>query len=164
MEELLTSLPDTLRSEVRNAIEDNAISSGHITRDVMASTISSVIEASGLGELRSMFVRMRSGANLPSRDLHLSGAVHSSTADLHMWGGLFHAVPEDFELPSGGLLSAFQAFMCANAELKYPPLRQLRSSDLSTANKKKRFSDYNVCCELIVKKVSCVQFVASQCM
>lgn len=107
---------------------------------------------------------LQTGANLPSRDLHLSGAVHSSTADLHMWGGLFHAVPEDFELPSGGLLSAFQAFMCANAELKYPPLRQLRSSDLSTANKKKRFSDYNVCCELIVKKVSCVQFVASQCM
>jgi hypothetical protein len=154
MEELISSLPDVLCSEVRSSIEENAISAGHITRDVMQSTITSAFEASGLGSLRLLLEQMQSGVPLPTPNSDSSGAARIANANLHMWGGRFHAVPEDFELPSGGLLSAFQSFMCPNAELNYPPLHQLQGSDMSTANKKKCFSDYNVCCELIVKKVS----------
>ena len=60
---------------------------------------------------------------------------------LYMWGGQLHRLPENFELPSGGALNAWQDRVCQNQNHGYPPLRTVNRDDMSTPNKRKRFSD-----------------------
>ena len=58
------------------------------------------------------------------------------------WKGSFHFVSEDFELPTGGLLQAFQKWIFGSTERNIHALKRLKPIDLSTTNQRKRLCDY----------------------
>eukprot|EP00042_Codosiga_hollandica_P017498 m.48391 g.48391 ORF g.48391 m.48391 type:complete len:372 (-) comp47731_c0_seq1:90-1205(-) len=56
--------------------------------------------------------------------------------------GRFHRVPEDFTLPQGTLLTAWQQYCLGNSGKGYPPLRFVCAQDLPNAKMRKRLFDY----------------------
>jgi hypothetical protein len=93
-----------------------------------------VLRQSGLYELLDKVRNPPPQANILQQPVR--GAVP------HMWGGQFHMLPQDFQFPSGGILTAFQAWCTADVAKGYPPLRQITPTDMPTNNMKKRLSDY----------------------
>ncbi len=156
LEKLIDGIPAAVGAEVRQIMEDNAYAAGNVSRSVMevavADTVKSAIEATGI---RAMVDHWRSGELPGARQPALVADERGPEPySLFMWQGSFHSVPEDFKLPNTGLLAAFQAFMCPNAEFRHPAIRRLLPTDMSTLDKRKRFSDFKVCCEIIAKKVN----------
>ena len=70
--------------------------------------------------------------------------------NLFVWGGRFNNFPETFDFPPGGVLQAWQWWFLGNPSQQYRPLKELRTTDLSTTNKKKRWSDYKYVIQTLI--------------
>ena len=61
-----------------------------------------------------------------------TGRLSSATTGykLHMYGGRFHKVPEDWRIPNGTLKSLWIAWNCGDTVSNIPPLRMLTPNDV----------------------------------
>ena len=83
---------------------------------------------------------------------------------MYLWGGRQHIVPHDWSLPTGDLRQAFTAFVCANDEKHYPPLRFVTTKSLHDSVTKDHFSAYSSTMNIIVnlvKKHADLEWVAN---
>eukprot|EP00644_Phytophthora_capsici_P009352 jgi/Phyca11/107300/e_gw1.13.352.1 len=56
------------------------------------------------------------------------------------WGGRFHRVPQEFQLPDCSVATLWIMWQCGNATKKIPPLRMLDGLDMPNRNIQKRLS------------------------
>lgn len=70
-------------------------------------------------------------------------------SELFVWGGRFHAVPNTFSIPKGGLMQILQLWY-----LGARPLKNLDSRDMPTQNLKKRLSELRLFIDEMEEKFS----------
>lgn len=112
----LQDLRQDLQREVREGMNDFAVSQGHITLDSVSNLLSSKLDEK-LGALLSQCKGTFNQASQSQPDNDAVPVHGRSSRKLHFWGGCFHAVPEDFVLPT--TCSTQQAFLlwnCGNVE------------------------------------------------
>jgi hypothetical protein len=67
------------------------------------------------------------------------------------YSGRFHRLPSNFSLPKGGVLAAWQLWLCGDRRKNIVPLACLGTKDMPTRNMAKRFSDLALLCRTIQK-------------
>lgn len=135
----LRAMPEEIVEKLDRVLEDKAIGYGQVTYQGLEDRLREV--------LSSMFP---SHVQEPVRE---APRREPNRVELHQWGGGFHLVPEGFTVPQVGLRLAWQAYVCPNVELQCPPLRSVSSLDMSTINKRKRLSEFQVLMREIKRRV-----------
>lgn len=139
------TLADRVVAGVTQVLEERAIGAGVVTYDGLKEMLSNVLDER---------LQLR-GIELPGGEQNVAGAPRyvAQPVQMHMWGGKFHPVPEDFDLPQGSLLTAYQSWCCGNNAKQYPPLRTISGTDMPTRNLKSRFSDFRFAMGTVDSKV-----------
>jgi hypothetical protein len=144
----IEALPDKLSSqvvaEVDSMLERRAMGTGHVTQDIVKGMITEFFNASPLtAAIQCLTTKADSilGAQPPTRDLP---SLHDSTTHLFMIDGRMRRVPQDFQLPVGTALVAWQHYCCPNTTKGYPALRFVEQIDIVNEKLKKRFSAYKI--------------------
>lgn len=144
------SVPSKVVTGVIEVLEERAIGAGTVTYDGLKQMLTEVMDER---------LQLR-GIELPQGELNLADAPRRvvQPVQMHMWGGKFHPVPENFDLPQGSLLAGYQAWCCGNDAKQYPPLRAVSGTDMPTRNLKSRFSDFRFAMGTVDAKVkhSCI--------
>jgi hypothetical protein len=138
---------DVIRGVVEE-IENRALSAGTVTRDGMETLILTCLEKSGLSQLAR---RLDNSVTLEPDQMVSS--VISQVPNLHVWGGRFNLIPQDFSFPNGCSMIAWKYWMCGDHEKQYPPLRSLTKKDMPNKNMKKRLSDFQFLMSSIENRV-----------
>lgn len=129
--------------EFRGAFEETlnrglnsfAVSQGHLTIEAFQSALRNQLE-----EFDARLARALKGPAI--QDSASAASNPPPQQQLHCWGGKFHLVPAEFELPTTvSVQNAFLLWTCGNVSLGYPPFRMLGPDDMPTSNMRKRFSD-----------------------
>ena len=129
-------------------LEERAIGAGTVTRQGLEGMLSGILDKAGITSAVEQLTAMyQSGGQQPARQGEPEAAVpggdppRTQYTRFH-WQGRENRVPEDFSFPAGGLLMAWQHFLCGDPVKGYPPFRYLQASDMSNRNLGRRLSDY----------------------
>lgn len=126
--------------EIIRELEDRAIEARTVTYDGLDDRIMSCLDRAGIPQLLQRLDNSERGTNA-EREVDLSSEDSTQLLRLHFWQGKYRRVPQDFSFPDCGVLIMWQLWMCGNETKEWPPFRWLDTSDLSTKNLKKRYSD-----------------------
>jgi hypothetical protein len=144
-EEIKQVLPaiDTITERTVNGInkllEDKAIGAGSVTRE-------------GLKEiLRDEFSKYMAADIWQRKNEVNATEVSQQTQQLQLftWGGRINRLPEDYNLPSGTVQSAFLIWMTPDSSKGICALRYCSAIDFSTKEKKRRFGDLSKLMKMI---------------
>lgn len=129
---------------VITVLEERCIEAGTVTRNGLESMLDACLEKAGV--MRMVELAQHNNMSRAHVDASVTPdneqAAEPQQRQAFLWKGSFHAVPEDFEFPRGGVLQAWQFWCCGHDENRWPPLRTLVPHDMSTRNKKKRLCDF----------------------
>ena len=123
---------------VAQVLEDRAIESGSITRSGLEQIMTTCLNKA---VVRELLQRLQSADNVEAN----SDCTTSSSRTQYStftWGERLHPVPEDYALPNGGMLQAWQHWCLGDTAKQIAPLRQLKSHDFPTINARKRLCDF----------------------
>jgi len=128
----LSGLPDSVISGLRGLLEENALAARSVTPTELRATLER--EIASIREM--LIVRLETP----------STASTSSTSDgvpiLRSWGGRFHFIPEDYEIPTSCILDAWILWTTGNSAQGIPPLRKMNTIEFSSISKKKKFGHF----------------------
>jgi hypothetical protein len=130
-------------SGMSDLLEEKAVGAGTVTRHGLAEYMTEVWESSPLYKSLSAFLAQHdSSASSASSALSSTSSAHPQVTTAHIWGGRFHLVPQDFSLPDGSALLAWQQYLCGDPARGYPPIRVIPPEDMPSSNLRKRLSDF----------------------
>ena len=115
---------------VTQVLEDRAIGAGTVTFDGLRNMLRSVVGECN-GPPRATDTNQTESQN----------AINTGPGIWHHYGGRFHRVPQNFELPNGSAEQLWIHWCCGNATLQFAPLKNLAPMDLDDRNLRKRLSD-----------------------
>lgn len=136
--------------ELRKGLDEFAvIDQGTISGDTMRSTVDGMVHTlqTSLEEKFPSLLAAATQSDESGTERRTSSPEESARSlpppigRVYLWGDMMHRLPEDFQLPIGTVRQAFIAYTAGNIELKYPPLMLVDATDMSTRDKKKRFSE-----------------------
>lgn len=126
----------TFEETLNRGLNSFAVSQGHLTMDAFESALRDQLE-----EFDARLARALRGPAIQDSPPAASNPPPPQQ-QLYCWGGKFHLVPADFELPTTvSVQNAFVLWTSGNISLGYPPFRMLAPDDMPTPNMRKRFSD-----------------------
>ncbi|KAE9052354.1 hypothetical protein PR001_g597 [Phytophthora rubi] len=148
-------LPDVLLRGISTMLDEKAVSSGNITRDVLKQTIKELLAEAGIG------------ATIAANPPPSSTSFESNNIRVHFWDNKFHFLPASFEFPSADPLTAWKLWWLGNVALGYPPFRRVTSRDLSTRQKANTLSEWSmlmtrICAEVEAATGSAVSAVQTE--
>jgi len=143
VKEMRAELVGEVVSGMSDLLEEKAVGAGTVTRHGLAEYMTEVWESSPLYKSLSAFLAQHdSSASSASSALSSTSSAHPQVTTAHMWGGRFHLVPQDFSLPDGSALLAWQQYLCGDPARGYPPIRVIPPEDMPSSNLRKRLSDF----------------------
>ena len=141
-------------SSVVGVLEERAIAANTVTRHGLQELLAKSLADAGVPELvqRTRQVLLTGGQQSPQV---APPPVHAPrpSMQMHMWGGKLHRVPENFTLPAGSVLVAWQHWVCGNASEGYPPFHLLTGDDMPTKDIRKDLSHLRCLMNPIENKV-----------
>lgn len=111
-------------------LERRAFGAGTVTRDGLREKLLDCLRFVGFGQ-----------RNVDEEAPEDAQRNESITA-VHAWGGALHLLPENFEFPSVPVRDGWLLWVLVDSHRGFLPFRRLQTSDFSSANKRKRFSDF----------------------
>eukprot|EP00644_Phytophthora_capsici_P003584 jgi/Phyca11/116630/e_gw1.31.566.1 len=81
-------------------------------------------------------------------------AQSKPTRACYSWGGKFHKLPKNFELPSIDPLGAWQLWWFGDDRREDPPYRTISSADLDTPKKKATLSEWSIFMKHIINGIA----------
>lgn len=135
----ISSFSASLESTLRDGLNDFALSQGHMTYDKFEELLQ--------GHVEVLKQQLRLSINTSTLDKEKDavgvGSVQAHPGHaLHMWDGMLHLVPQDFEFPSVTVRQAFMLWACGSLEKNLPAFRFLTPRDMPSVNMRKRLSDF----------------------
>ena len=113
---MLSGLPETVVSSLREALEDNAQLAGIVTPQLMMTRMDEMLQRCGLQQL---IERMTSGTFVmqqPPADVPVSITEESRPLfPMYKWNGRPQLLPLNFRIPNVTLLNAYQLYHCGDA-------------------------------------------------
>ncbi|ETI47702.1 hypothetical protein F443_08135 [Phytophthora nicotianae P1569] len=140
--ELQDALCGRLVTDVSKLLEERVCQSGVPTCNSLADLVMKRLE--NVGVLQLLLPRDDVAAGHAGLDTAVEAAEPSAKKTSHhvyQWGGAMHLFPEDMVLPSGTAEQALVNWCWGNTAKTLPPYRQLRPSDLSNRNQRKRLCE-----------------------
>jgi len=134
-------LPDVLLRGFSTMLDEKAVSSGNITRDVLKQTIKELLAEAGIGGPVT--------ASFPPPSV----SSDNSNTRVHFWNNKFHFLPISFEFPSTDPLTAWKLWWLGNVALGYPPFRRVTSRDLSSRQKANTLSEWSMLMKRITAEI-----------
>ncbi|RHY84001.1 hypothetical protein DYB26_009559 [Aphanomyces astaci] len=110
-------LPGEIRNNIEAILDAKGITSGNITHALLEELLNNAVS------------RIAS-----TNDRSESPPVADDSAPLrpvHYWGGRWHMLPEDFELPSVDVATAWHYWWCGSSAREIPPLHKLSTRDMA---------------------------------
>jgi hypothetical protein len=141
MEALLTEirgLQPSISRSITSILEERAIGAGTVTYDGLKEMLAGLFRDQGVAELVA-------AARNPLAPQEAQGEIPLVPVELHvfLWeDGSRHNLPEEFIVPTCNLSIAWQLWCCGIGNQQIPPLKSVSLYDISTAPKKKIFSNY----------------------
>lgn len=121
---------------VVQTLESRSISLNQVTRTELPKILAESMEEFFI--TRGIVVNAGQRADTGERNgSSTSGTQAAVTPSLHMWGGRFHPVPENFEISVGNTGNMWQQWSLPDHRRGIPPLRHLRAIDLPKSEQKK---------------------------
>ena len=155
-------LPHQVVDGVASVLEENSVNAGQVTRNGLKDMLQNCLTDAGLphavGQLNLLHpVATSSNGQSSSSEsgIQQQQVPPDSSPDgfpPYAWGGRFHLVPEGYQLPTGGILVAWQHYVCGDTTDRIPPLRRLSPQDLSDRNQRKRLSDLKFLMKELVQR------------
>lgn len=131
---------ESFSKDLHAGLNQYAHSQGHLTVDSFSQMLNLKFDA-----FMEATKRHQEPASVPV----MSHASPEKQRELFYWGGMYHLLPEDFEIPKGTTEQMFMLWCCGNLERKYPPLRVVSPKEFSARKTRKRFSDLRVFMECL---------------
>lgn len=129
-------------SGVAQILEERAIGAATVTRHGLSEMLTDVFQSSPLYESLSSFLKLQNGSANTNSSSSSSNGHSRRPITPYAWGGRFHLVPQDFSLPDGSALLAWQHYLCGDESHGYPPLKVVPPDDMPNKNLRKRLSDF----------------------
>ena len=122
---LIADLPKKILDSMDGVLERNGVNAGNITRGVLETMMRNLLETD------------RQNRNLPSSAPQPEIGVYQA----HLWkDGMFHKLPEDFQLPDSSVLSGWLMWWEGIHEKNIPPLSSVGTFDIPK-HERHRFSN-----------------------
>ncbi|ETV98898.1 hypothetical protein H310_08390 [Aphanomyces invadans] len=122
--EAIRALPNEVREGVAKLLEDKGVTAGNITQSLLEEFLKkSVNDVLATTQPLNTVTIPAVSDNLP---------VHP----VHFWGGRWHLLPEDFELPSVDVATGWHLWWCGSQGRGVPALFKLHSRDLTRKHAK----------------------------
>ena len=137
----IREIPPTVVSGVADLLEERAVGANTVTRNGLREMLRDLLQP-----LQTRLDTLAEGGTALA-----SNTSSEQETPVHwqafFWGGRFRRVPQDFELPKGGMRTTFQQWCLGNPAKGHPPLQQLQAidmgddSDRAQKNKRRRLAD-----------------------
>jgi hypothetical protein len=121
----ISQMPTALIDRLRR---DQVISESSHPTDLLSQRIESLA-----GRLDQILIQQSSNSSITTSAVE---EVEIPAPQAYLWGGRFHAVPEDFVIPNVSLIHIIQSWYFG-----HPPLKTLAFDDMPNKNMRKRLSD-----------------------
>jgi len=152
MDEFNKNVVEEIRHAISESFEEKAVESGSISRQFIEQLFTEKVETA-FAKFRDVDTLTDGKSEDPKPDCELTQSGSSAKYTLFMWQNRLHSLPEDYELPNGSVMISWQHYCCGNQNKGYPPLRIISPVDMSSENKKKRFSEFRFLMGKIEEKV-----------
>ncbi|KAF0747449.1 hypothetical protein AaE_007723 [Aphanomyces astaci] len=114
----IRDLPGEIRTVIEGILDEKGITSGNITHSLLERLLNNAV-ARVAGTSSHAVVTTTVDGNAPVRPVHV-------------WGGRWHFLPEDFELPSVDVATAWHYWWWGSPARNIPPLHKINTQDLTT--------------------------------
>ncbi|RHY24101.1 hypothetical protein DYB32_008972 [Aphanomyces invadans] len=122
--EAIRALPNEVREGVAKLLEDKVVTAGNITQSL-------------LEEFLKKSVNDVLATTQPLNTVTIPAVSDNSPVHpVHFWGGRWHLLPEDFELPSVDVANGWHLWWCGSQGRGVPALFKLHSRDLTRKHAK----------------------------
>ena len=121
---------DRIPQKVDDLLQQRSVFAGQVTPDFVRD-----IMAQGYAEIKAMLCQNNIKSEQASEQ-----AEPGPSQRLYHWGGKFHLLPENYEIPKVVCRLIWTHWWLGNPEHQTPPLRSVDSRDISKSQRK-RFSD-----------------------
>jgi hypothetical protein len=154
----MTNLQSSIVDGITNVLEERAIGAGTVTRDGLQEMLHDLLVQTGVTTLKEDLLRQCNGmgqSSAPAVEETQTQVIIGNEQALPVfhYGGRFYLVPQDFHLPKGNGLIAWQYWCCGDPSKQWPPFRRLKQADMPPGNARKRFSDFKFLMEKVQAKV-----------
>jgi hypothetical protein len=133
IEDLPLAVSSHVATEVDSILETRAIGAGSVTRQGLEQAMRDILLSTGVADAIRTLTSSERAQTTPAT---------AALPQYRLVAGMFRCLPEDFQLPTGTTMAAWQIYCCGNHSKGYPPLCKVTPSDIVDKDVRKRFSEF----------------------